>query len=94
MGYGEEIHYHIVYIAVKSICKFAITRKNDAFFGKIANTRLTKTFVAILALAERLPTSATLMKLMMMMMMINCAAAQKTMLRGHKTEAGQCWNAA
>ena len=35
-----------------------------------------------------------MMMMMMMMMIINCAAAQKTMLRGHKTEAGQCWNAA
>ena len=31
--------------------------------AKIANTRLTKTFVAIFALAERLPTSATLNQL-------------------------------
>ena len=35
-------------------------RKNNAFVAKIANMRLTKTFVAIFALAERLPTSATL----------------------------------
>ena len=41
-------------------CKFAITRKNDAFVAKIVNTRLTKIFMAIFALAEMLPTSATL----------------------------------
>ena len=40
-----------------AILKFAITRKNGA---KIGNTRLAKTFVAIFVLAERLPTSATL----------------------------------
>ena len=37
-----------------------ITRKNDAFVAKIANTRLTGIFMAIFAFAERLPTSATL----------------------------------
>ena len=37
-----------------------IFRFDDAFFAKIANTRLTKIFVAIFALVERLPTSATL----------------------------------
>ena len=35
-------------------------RKNSALVVKIANTRLTKTFVAIFVLAERLPTSTTL----------------------------------
>ena len=35
-------------------------RKNDAFVAKIANMRLTKTFVAIFTLAEGLLTSATL----------------------------------
>ena len=34
--------------------------QNDAFVAKIANTRLTKICVAIFALAERLPTFATL----------------------------------
>ena len=34
-------------------------RKNDASVAKIANTRLTNIFVPIFALAERLPTSAT-----------------------------------
>ena len=38
----------------------AITHKNDAFVGRIANTRLTKNFVGIFALAQRLPTSVTL----------------------------------
>ena len=36
-------------------------RINDAFVAKIAITRLTKICVAIFALAERLPTSATLL---------------------------------
>ena len=49
--------WYILHIILNLICKFAITRKNDA---KIANARLTKTFVAIFALAERRPTSATL----------------------------------
>ena len=35
-------------------------RKNDAFVAKIVNTRLTKILMAIFALAERLPTPATL----------------------------------
>ena len=58
---GKEctITWYILHIILQ-ICKFAITHKNDAFFAKIANTRLTKTFVAFFALAERLPTSATL----------------------------------
>ena len=34
--------------------------KIDAFITKIVNTCLTKKFMAIFALAERLPTSATL----------------------------------
>ena len=34
--------------------------KNDAFVAKKVNTRLTKVFMAIFALAERLATSATL----------------------------------
>ena len=44
------------------MCKFAITSKNNAFVAKIANTHLTKIFMATFALAEMLPTSATLMK--------------------------------
>ena len=42
------------------MCKFAITRKKDAIVAKIVNLRLTKIFIAIFALVERLPTSATL----------------------------------
>ena len=42
------------------MCKFTITRKNGAFVTKIENKRLTKVFMVIFALAERLPTSATL----------------------------------
>ena len=44
------------------MCNFAITRKNDAFVAKIASMRLTKTCVAIFAVAERLPTTATLVQ--------------------------------
>ena len=41
----QEVHYCMVYIAYfTQICKFAITRKNDAFVAKIVNTRLTKFF--------------------------------------------------
>ena len=40
------------------MCKFAITRKNDAFVAKKKVS--TKVFMAIFALAERLPISATL----------------------------------
>ena len=36
-------------------------RKNSALVVKIANTSLTKIFTGLFALAERLPTSATLM---------------------------------
>ena len=35
-------------------------RKNDAFVAKIVNTRLVKTFMAVFAPDERLPSSATL----------------------------------
>ena len=44
------------------MCKFAIERKNNAFAAKIVNTRLTKVFMVIFALAEMLPTSATLIQ--------------------------------
>ena len=53
----------MVYIAyyTKLIPKFAITRRNVAFVAKIVNMRLTEVFMAISALAEGLPTSATLL---------------------------------
>ena len=38
--------------------QFAIRCKNDAFVAEKVNTRLAKVFMAIFALAERLPTSA------------------------------------
>ena len=59
---GQEVHYYMVNIAyfTESFCKFAITRKNDAFDAKIVNTRWTKILVAIFAPDERLPSSATL----------------------------------
>ena len=56
---GQEVHYDMVHIAYYTelnlkICNYTQKRR------KIANARLTKTFVAIFALAERRPTSATL----------------------------------
>ena len=61
---GQEVHYNMVHIVYYTELNLQIcdTRQNDAFVAKIANARLTKTFVAIFALAERRPTSATLMK--------------------------------
>ena len=60
--HGQELHYYMVYIAkyAEFDCKFAVTRKNDAVATKIANMGLTKILEGIIALAERLPTSATL----------------------------------
>ena len=49
-----------MHISLSQFCKFAITRKNDAFDAKIVNTRLTKIFIAIFVPDERLPSSATL----------------------------------
>ena len=40
--------------------KIVISHKNDAFVTKKVSTHLTKIFTAIFALAERLPTFATL----------------------------------
>ena len=34
--------WHVLHIILSYICKFATTRKNDAFVAKIAITRLTK----------------------------------------------------
>ena len=55
---GQEVDHYMVFIAYHT--EFANTRKNEALVGKIANMRLTKIFVGIFALAERLPTSAPL----------------------------------
>ena len=60
LGKKCTITWYILHIILSEICIFAITRKNDAFVAKIVNTRLTKILMAIFALAERLPTSATL----------------------------------
>ena len=49
-----------VLATLSKVSKFAITHKNDAFGAKMANACLTKTFVAIFALAERQSSSATL----------------------------------
>ena len=55
------IKCYILHIILNQICKFAIECKNDAIVAKIADTCLTTNFVAIFALGERLPTSATLL---------------------------------
>ena len=59
---GKEctITWCILHIILSKTSKFAITLKNDAFVAKKVNTRLTKNFRAICALAERLLNSATL----------------------------------
>ena len=61
---GQEVHYYMVYIAYYTelnlqICNYVQKRR---ICREIANTRLTKVFVASFALVERLPTSATLSK--------------------------------
>ena len=60
LGKRCTITWYTLHVILSLICKFAITRKNDAFVAKIVNTCLTKSFMASFALAERLPTSATL----------------------------------
>ena len=55
------ITWYILQI-ICQICKFATTRKNDAFVAKIANKLLMNICMAIFALAERLSSSATLVK--------------------------------
>ena len=60
LGKKCTITWYILHILLSWICKFAITRKNDAFVAKIVNTRLTKIFMAIFAPNERLPSPATL----------------------------------
>ena len=51
------ITWLMLHVMLNKTCKFAIMCENHAFVAKIANTRLTKTFVAIFTLAE---TSASL----------------------------------
>ena len=60
---GKELHYYKVFIAYCSELKWQICNygQNSAFVAKIANTRLTKILIAFFALAEKLPTSATLL---------------------------------
>ena len=59
-----RITWYILQILLSLSCKFAITRKNDAFVTKIVNTRLTKISMAIFVPDERLPSSATLVALL------------------------------
>ena len=56
----QEVHYSMVNFAYYTELNFASTRINDAFVAEIVNKRLAKICMAIFALAERLPTSATL----------------------------------
>ena len=60
LGMKCTVTWCILHLILSKICKFAITRQNNAFVAKIVNTHLTKKFMAIFALAERLLTSATL----------------------------------
>ena len=60
LGKKCTITWYILHILLSKICKFKVRRKNDAFVARIVNTRLTKIFMAIFALDERLPSSATL----------------------------------
>ena len=60
LGKKCPITRYMLQIILSWSFKFAIKRKNDAFVAKIANMRLTEIFVGIFALAERLPTAATL----------------------------------
>ena len=62
LGKRCTITWYVLHIILSWIDKFAITCKNDAFVAKKVNTRLTKVFMTIFALAERLPTSATLFR--------------------------------
>ena len=60
----QEVNYYMVYIAYYTelnlqICNYA---KKQRICCTIVNTRLPKICMAIFALAERLPTSATLFK--------------------------------
>ena len=62
---GQEAHYYMLCIAYYTefnlqIRNYAQKRRRWAVGEKIVNTRWTKKFMAIFALAERLPTSATL----------------------------------
>ena len=50
----------MVYIAYFTELDLQICANKDAFVAKIVNTRLAKIFMAIFALDERLPSSATL----------------------------------
>ena len=60
LGKKCTITWYILQILLSLSCKFAITRKNDAFVAKIVNARLTNIFMAIFAPDERLPSSAIL----------------------------------
>ena len=60
MCLGQEVHYYIVHIEYHTELNLQTRKQNDAFAVKIRNTRLPNSFLANYALAERLPTSATL----------------------------------
>ena len=58
---GHAMHYYMVFNACFTEFDLQIC-KDDAFVAKIENKRLTNIFMRTFALAERLPTSATLVR--------------------------------
>ena len=62
--FWQEVHYYMVYIAYYTELNLEIFNyaQNNAIVAKIVNTRLMKIRMAIFALAERLPTSFTLLE--------------------------------
>ena len=62
--YYIAFYYYMVYIACYTVLNLQICNyaKKQRICCKIVNTRLPKICMAIFALAERLPTSATLFK--------------------------------
>ena len=55
------ISWYALHIYTELNLQFANYAKKDAFVANIVNLRLSDFFMAIVALAERLPTYATLM---------------------------------
>ena len=80
----------IIAYSLNQICNIAIACKNDASVAKIPNRRLTKIFVAIFALAERLPTSATL-TMTMTMTIIMTMTMTSTMTSAFQTSGNTRW---
>ena len=60
-------------------------RKNDAFVTEISNTRQTKISLAIIAVAERLPTSATPVQMCRQQI-----GGESGILEGDESQFGKC----